>query len=78
MTHLTAGVVAHLHRVDVVPPLGDEQEDGAQDDVADVGEEMVEVAKVNQQTVRIGAGEIVIAHVLIPRRHHHLHVVVSV
>lgn len=73
MTHLsTGGVLTHLHRVDVVPSLGDEQEDGAQNDVADVGEEVIKVAKVNQQMVGIGAGEIVVAHILVSRRHHHL------
>jgi hypothetical protein len=78
MTHLTGGVFTHLHRVDIVPPFGDEQEYGAQNDVANVGEEMIKVTKVNQQMVGIGASEIVIAHVLISRRHHHLHVVIVV
>jgi hypothetical protein len=71
MTHLSTGGVL-THRVDVVPPLGDEQEDGAQNDVANVGEEVIKVAKVNQQMVGIGAGEIVVAHILVSRRHHHL------
>ena len=72
MTHLEAVLLAHLHRVDVIPSLCDEDEYRAQDNLADVWEEMVKVAKVNDQMIKVSAGEIVKAHVLISRRHHHL------
>lgn len=73
MTHLTDGVLlTHHHRVNVIPTFRNEHEDGAQNDVTNIGEKVVKVRKVYQQMVGVSAGEIVIAHVLISRCHHHL------
>lgn len=65
-------VLAHGDGVQVIAPLGDQHKDSAQDDVADVGEEVIEVGKVDDQVVGISAAKIVVAHVLVSGRDHHL------
>ena len=55
--------------VKVIAPFGNEKENNAQQDVTDIGEEVI---KVGETAVGIGAGEIVIAHVHIASLEHHL------
>ena len=56
----------------VVPAFCYQQKNGAQNDVANVGEEVIEVTEIHHQSIRMCACKIVVAEVLIPSFHHHL------
>ena len=69
---LRCALLADHLLVEVIPPFGDAQEDDAQNDVANVGEKVVEIRKIADEMVGIGAREIVVTQVLVARRRHHL------
>lgn len=72
MTHLFCVAVLHRHRMKVVASFRNQNENASEHDVANVWKEMIKVAEVNEEPIRIGASEVVITHILVSRRDHHL------
>lgn len=72
LEYLGGTLPAHHLLMEVVPPFGNAEENDAQDDVADVGKEVIEIGEIPDEVVRIGTCKVVIAQILIPRSGHHL------